>query len=494
MCVPMNLLLGLFSPLSSALSSAPPSVRLQRSASDPSYRLRRNDTARRCRGIGARASSPTLSSSPCPMPALVPSPWVFRLPSSLRASKDSNSGSRCASSATAGRSGGMFIDHNTTRTGHRDPYWASEVVGIEPIPAPPDLAGRRTNLTVGDVFLHRMGRSYQLWIWTLGDDGNKLSDGKASEAGSVPIASAKSGADKYQVQQGSLGSSDQPIRTLQAGFSWYGAAGRRGMDICKSDIRRSHRGHRLRICRTHPSLRSRTPPPRKEAKSKAKSKEECRLAEVQSKIVAVYKTISAHLSAGLCDGHMEARRGAKYQRSLSSVPLTTTNVTMDLIQFYSHAKVVFHTEKLTLCIEQLNDSHGIVNEGFYLSYIFRQFMLSPQDALLAVPTSGKDQAYLEPPEHVVLNFWDEKLSGSAYENKDGSTFKLDNFGIRTRYVFRFQDNIEHAKCMELFFITRRVMVERAREVEKRTHDIAALQDEILAAMKLSIPPAYYERA
>ncbi len=42
-------------------------------------------------------------------------------------------------------------------------------------------------------------------------------------------------------------------------------------------------------------------------------------------------------------------------------------------------------------------------------------MTFAQDALLVVPTSGKQQAYLEPPEHLVLNFWDQKLNGSGYE-------------------------------------------------------------------------------
>ncbi len=74
-----------------------------------------------------------------------------------------------------------------------------------------------------------------------------------------------------------------------------------------------------------------------------------------------------------------------------------------------------------------------------------------------------------------------------------NTFTLDNFGIRTRYVIRFEDDIEHARCMELFFITRRMMLERAREIESRKRDIAGLQDEVLAAMKLGIPPAYVER-
>lgn len=69
-----------------------------------------------------------------------------------------------------------------------------------------------------------------------------------------------------------------------------------------------------------------------------------------------------------------------------------------------------------------------------------------------------------------------------FQDAGRSILKLEKFNERTRYIFHFEDDIEYARCMELFFITRRVMAERARGQTKRSREIEHLQDEILATM------------
>ncbi|RPD62189.1 hypothetical protein L227DRAFT_609436 [Lentinus tigrinus ALCF2SS1-6] len=105
-------------------------------------------------------------------------------------------------------------------------------------------------------------------------------------------------------------------------------------------------------------------------------------------------------------------------------------------------------------------------------------MLPAKDALLVLPVeySGPN------PARVVLNFWDETLMGSSREEPTKSTFTLEDLGARTRYVFSFAEDIEFARCMELFFITRRLLLDRKGEIQRRDHEIERLQEEVFPHM------------
>ena len=60
---------------------------------------------------------------------------------------------------------------------------------------------------------------------------------------------------------------------------------------------------------------------------------------------------------------------------------------------------------------------------------------------------------------------------------------MDNYGIRTRYVFCFEDDVQFARSMELFFVTRRLALGRDRELQSREREVQRLQDEVLAEME-----------